>query len=70
MLEVMRWISLGTSAFALCFSLFSLWLSTKRYKGLFYENLNLCIENAELRELCDSYWNEIVELRERIHDEG
>ena len=67
-ITIMRWISLGLSLFAMCISSYSLWLSVKRNRDLFRKNLDLTVENAELRALCDSYWEEIVELRERVFD--
>ena len=65
---VMYWVAKGLSLFAFGVALYSLWLSGCQNRKLFYRNRDLMVENAELRAKCDLYWEEIVELRERLHD--
>jgi hypothetical protein len=68
MMIVFRWIAVATSFLAVCVSGYSLWLSGCQNRKLFYRNRDLMVENAGLRAKCDAYWEEIVELRERLYD--
>jgi len=63
MIEIMRWISLGTSLFALGFSSYSCWLSFRQNKRLFHRNMDLLVENVKLRKKNEEYEAEILRLR-------
>lgn len=70
MYEVMRWISLGLSLFALGFSCYSCWFAYKVNGRLRNHNQELRVRNRELEVLCASYWDEICELRGMAFGEG
>lgn len=64
---VMRWISMGLTLFSFGIAMYSLWLSGRQNRKLVLKNRELMVENAELRAQRDLYWEEIVELRERLY---
>lgn len=70
MIEVIRWVALGLSLFSMGFSTWTYFFVSRRQRQLCRENLDLKIENITLRTQCESYWEEIVTLREGVSDEG
>lgn len=74
-IAVVRWIALGLSLLGLGMASYSLWLSACQNRRLILKNHELAMENMavrvknrELQTMCDSYWEEIVQLRERVYD--
>jgi cbb3-type cytochrome oxidase subunit 3 len=68
LLEVVRWFSLGLAIFSIFLAAYSMWISIRHNKRLAAENRKLHLLNLDLRAKCDLYWEEIVELRERLYD--
>lgn len=63
MYEVMRWISLGLSLFALCFSSYGMWFSFHVNEKLRRRNMDLTMENVKLRKKIADYEAELLRLR-------
>lgn len=67
MLEVMRWISLGLSLFALAFSIYSYWFAIDVNKKLHRRNLDLFVEKVKLWKKIEEYEAEILRLRNLLN---
>ena len=70
MLEVMRWISLSLSMFALCFSVYSCWYAHHVNRKLSRRNLDLFVEKVKLWKQIEEYEAEILRLRSLLGEQG
>lgn len=74
MLEIMRWISLGLSLFALCVSSYSCYFTFKVNKDLRRRNMDLFVKNVELARTNREYeaeiqrLNNLLKLKEKEYD--
>lgn len=75
MWEIMRWISLGLSLFALGVSCYSYWFTHHVNRKLSRRNMDLFVEKVKLLKKIEEYEAEILRLRgllkiEEVSDEG
>lgn len=68
MLEVMRWISLGLSLFALGVSCYSCWFAHHVNGKLSRRNMDLIVEKVKLRKKIEEYEAEILRLRSLLDE--
>lgn len=68
MLEVMRWISLGLSLFALGFSCYSAWFAHYVNRKLSRRNMDLFVEKVKLWKKIEEYEAEILRLRSLLDE--
>ena len=70
MYEIMRWISLGLSLFALGFSCYSAWFAHHVNRKLSRRNMDLFVEKVELWKQIEEYEAEIQRLRNLLESRG
>ena len=69
-MEVMRWVSLGLSLFALGFSIYSTWYAYAVNRKLSRRNMELFVEKVKLWKQIEEYEAEILRLRKLLESKG